>query len=198
MVRVTDDWDRRGAMSDCGINRHITRLRLPIRLAPIGIDDWANVRYVHSLAFERLASPYLDPNDIEIFRARLAIPDYTDELMQENLFGAWVENELAGTAGWRPADDNGVTARITSVFVLPVFAGLGIGSQLLADAEARAEQAGFKSFAVRATPNAVGFFETFGYEISSHGIRSVSPNQDLPITFMRKRAMQMAPSAAAN
>ncbi len=175
-------------MSDCGINRHITRLRLPIRLSPIGIDDWSAVRYVHGVAFELLASPYLEPADIELFRARLATPDYTDELMQENLVGAWVDSELAGTAGWRPADDNGASARITSVFVLPVFAGFGIGSQLLADAEARAVQAGFLNFAVRATPNAVGFFETFGYEVSSHGIRQLMPSQDVPISFMRKRA----------
>ncbi len=174
-------------MSDCSIDRHVTRLQLPIRLAPVGIDDWSAVRYVHGVAFERLASPYLEPNDIELFRARLASPEYTDDLMQENLFGAWIDTELAGTAGWRPADDHGTAARITSVFVLPVFTGLGIGSQLLADAEARAEQAGFTSYSVRATPNAVGFFDTFGYEISSHGITHIVPSQDLPITFMRKR-----------
>lgn len=177
-------------MSDCGIDRHVTRLRLPIRLAAIGIDDWAAVRYVHGIAFERLASPYLDPAEIELFKARIATPEYTDDLMRENLFGAWVDRELAGTAGWRPADDNGSVARITSVFVNPVFTGLGIGAQLLTDAEARASTAGFTNLAVRSTPNAVGFFETFGYEISSHGSSQLVANQDVPITFMRKRALE--------
>ncbi|MFM9942419.1 MAG: GNAT family N-acetyltransferase [Hyphomicrobiaceae bacterium] len=173
-------------MSDWEIDRQAQRQLLPIRLSPIGIDDWSAVRYVHRIAFERLVSPYLDPNEIELFQARISGPEYTEDLMRENLTGAWLDTELAGTAGWQPADDHGTTARITSVFVLPVFTGLGIGAQLLADAEARAEMAGFTSFSVRATPNAVGFFGALGYDISSHGISHVLANQDVPITFMRK------------
>jgi putative acetyltransferase len=159
---------------------------LPVRLARVGIDDWAAVRYVHARAFERLAAPYLEPDEVLMFNNRVAAPEYTEDLMGENLVGAWIEQELTGTAGWRPADDHGRTARITAVFVNPMFARLGIGSRLLRDAEARAEVAGYKSFSVRATPNAVGFFTLHGYDISSHGLSMIAPDAEVPVTFMRK------------
>ena len=175
-------------MNESGLIRPATRPTLPIRLAPIGIDHWADVRYLHARAFERLAAPFLDPREIELFKIRVASPEYTDELMRENLYGAWIDTELTGTAGWRATDDTGQSARITSVYVNPTFGRLGIGAQLLADAEARAEQAGFQSFSLRATPNAVGFFEAQGYHVSSHGISHIVSTTDLPITFMRKLA----------
>lgn len=174
-------------MSDCRPNADGTRPQLPIRLGAIGVDDWAAVRYVHGAAFERLASPYLEPNEIELFKARVASPEYVEDLMRENLSGAWVESELAGTAGWQPASDDGRTARITSIFVNPIFTGLGIGARLLLDAETRATQAGFTSFAVRSTPNAIGFFAVLGYEISSRGVSHVATGHDVPVAFMRKK-----------
>ncbi len=180
-------------MSECKPSPDTTQPRLPIRLRPIGIDDWAAVRYVHGVAFERLASPYLEPSEIELFKLRVASPEYVEDLMRENLSGAWVDHELAGTAGWQPASDSGATARITSIFVSPIFTRLGIGARLLVDAEARAMQAGFTSFAVRATPNAVGFFAALGYEVSSHGITHVATGHDVPVTFMRKSQLSGSP-----
>ncbi len=166
------------------------RPRLPLRLGPIGIDDWADVRYVHSTAFERLASPYLDANEIAIFNARVGSPEYVEDLMRENLLGAWIERQLVGTAGWLPASDSGTTARITSIFVNPMFAGLGVGARLLAQVEQRAAQAGYTGFAVRSPPNAVGFFLALGYDISSHGVSHAATGHDVPVTFLRKAAMR--------
>ena len=180
-------------MNDCEFQLGVLRPVMPVRLARIGIDEWAAVRYVHARAFERLAAPYLEPDEVLMFTNKVASPEYTDDLMTENLCGAWIERELAGTAGWRPADDNGRTARITAVFVNPMFARLGIGSRLLTDAEARAGQAGYRSFSARATPNAVGFFALHGYEVSSHGTSHLAPDTDVPITYMRKSAMASAP-----
>jgi GNAT superfamily N-acetyltransferase len=173
-------------MDEGGSSADRAQPRLPIRLCPIGVDDWSAVRYVHAAAFERLGSPYLEPNEIELFKIRIASPEYVEDLMRENLSGAWVERELAGTAGWQPAGDSGTTARITSIFVNPIFTGLGIGARLLVDAEARAAIAGFTNFAVRSTPNAVGFFASLGYEISAHGVSHVATGRDVPVTFMRK------------
>ncbi len=173
-------------MGDSGPSADRVQPQLPVRLCPIGLDDWAAVRYVHGAAFVRLASPYLEPNEIELFKIRIASPEYIEDLMREDLFGAWVDRELAGTAGWQPAGDSGTTARITSIFVNPIFTGLGIGARLLVDAETRATYAGFTNFAVRSTPNAVGFFAVLGYEISSHGVSHVATGHDVPVTFMRK------------
>lgn len=173
-------------MNDVGNGEAHVGLGRIARLEPIGIDDWADVRQVHRLAFERLAGPYFDREELDAFRALIASPEYTDDLMGESLIGAWIERELVGTAGWRPIDDTGSAARITSVFVSPLFARLGIGSRLVRDAETRARQAGFASFATRATSNAVGFFEALGYDISSHGVCLIGPGLDIPVTFLRR------------
>ena len=162
-------------------------LGIQAQIRPIGIDDWSAVRYVHALAFERLAGPMLDIDEIAAFKARVAQSDYTDDLQAEQLVGAWIERELVGTAGWLPTDDTGAAARITSVFVNPIFARLGIGAALVAHVEASAEQAGYRCYTTRATANAVGFFHALGYEISSHGVRTISAAHDIPVIYMRKQ-----------
>lgn len=173
-------------MNDVGNGEALTGLGRLARLEPVGIDDWADVRQVHRLAFERLAGPFFETEELAAFRTLVASPEYTDDLMGESLYGAWIERDLVGTAGWRPIDDTGSAARITSVFVNPLFARLGIGRRLVCDAEHRARQAGFASFATRATPNAVGFFEALGYDVSSHGVCLLGPGLDIPVTFLRR------------
>lgn len=185
-------------MSGSGFERLPPAPSVSVRVAPIGLDDWAAVRHVHALAFERLAGPYLDTDEIVAFKARVATPEYTEDLQSENLIGAWVEQELVGTAGWRPTDDAGTSARITSIFVHPMFARLGIGSHLLAEAERSALRAGFSALAARATPNAVSFFELNGYEVSSHGVSHIASENYVPIAFMRKLAGQPEADAGAN
>ena len=39
-------------------------------------------------------------------------PDYPAILMKEDVFGAWLDGELVGTASWQANAANGVTARI--------------------------------------------------------------------------------------
>jgi GNAT superfamily N-acetyltransferase len=158
---------------------------------PITIDELSSVRYIHAASFRRRAGQHYAPSDIEAFAEHVHGLNYTDALSdvvrQQQLYGAWLEGELVGTAGWSAARDGEVAARLRFIFVRPLFTGLGLGGRLLLEAEDVARQAGFRTFNARATLNAAEFFERFGYQRLGSGVRPLSPTRALPVAFMRKK-----------
>lgn len=156
-------------------------------LRPVGLDDWASVRYVHTASFRAHAGGHFAESELDAFAKLVRSQRYIDRLLGENVHAAFLEDQMVGTCGWTPADDNGALARITAIYVRPFFTRMGIGRQLVTDAEARARTAGFERFSVRVTFNAVGFFEKLGYDVTSYGIQALTTDQGLPVTYMRKR-----------
>jgi GNAT superfamily N-acetyltransferase len=155
--------------------------RLVVR--PLGLDDFSSLRHLHLRSLAGTAG-VLSEEEIEAFRALVGSPAYSDLLLKERTYGAWFDGELVGTVSWQGTSGANATARIGSVFVR--HPGLGIGRRLLGEAEARAFQAGFFRFAAWATANAVSFFEHLGYRQVSRGIKSLSADCQLPVTFLRK------------
>lgn len=155
-------------------------------IRPVSIDDMSLVRYLHASAFRYMAAGRHSEHEIEAFRKAVYSAAYADCILATGCYAAWIEGEMIGTAGWCPSDDTGLVARITNVFVRPLFSGGGLGRLLTQHAEERARRAGFKELSVRATLNATQFFERLGYEISAHGVQSIAPAIDLPVLFMRK------------
>jgi GNAT superfamily N-acetyltransferase len=161
------------------------------RIAPVGLDDYSAVRYVHATAFRALASAHMTEKEIEAFVAYVRTPAYTDSFLGEELYGAWIEGELVATASWCSSDDNGTVARIGAVFVNPLYVRIGLGRRLVTKVEARAAQSGFERFTTRATVNAVQFFEHLGYTIASHGVSALTPECAVQVAFMRKSAPRL-------
>lgn len=160
-------------------------------LRPIGPDDLAEVRSLHATSFRVLASQTFSEEEIAAFTDHVYSLGYTEALSEaierHQLLGAWYAGQLVGTAGWATGDGNHSVARIRWVFVRPLFTGLGLGARLLEAAEAAAQRAGFEILSVEAPLNAAEFFAGFGYETSSHGVRTVAPGQSLAVAYMRKR-----------
>jgi hypothetical protein len=164
----------------------LTDLCRIIEIRPAGIDDHASLRYLHAKALATQAAASLSDAEVEAFVHFAYSPDYADHLLAEEILGAWIDGELAGSASWHATREDRATARIGSLFVRhPRF---GIGRCLLAAVEARAAASGFTAFATWTTGNAVPFFQGQGYEITSRGIRTLSAQCALPVTFMRKLA----------
>lgn len=158
-----------------------------LEIRRVGLDDYSNVRYLHATSFRALASSRLSEDELASFVRHVYSPHYVDELIRTELFAGFLGGTLAGTAAWSGSDDSGQVARLSSVFVSPMFAGTGIGRRLVADAEARAVSSGYRRITLRATANAVGFFQRLGYEISSYGVSAeAGPAAMVPVTFMRK------------
>ncbi len=156
----------------------------------LSVDDFSTVRYVHTAAFKAQTAPLLTDEEILAFLVQVTTPGYIDALMTTHAYVATVGGQLVGTAAWTAGDDSGASARISSVFVDPLFTGGGIGRRLLSAVETSASDAGYHRFTVRATANAVPFFLALGYDIASHGVSSLSVVEgSLPVTFMRKAAV---------
>jgi GNAT superfamily N-acetyltransferase len=161
------------------------QLRLEIRGADP--DHWSDIRSLHAQAFRRLACPALEPRECQAFVDHIYAADYTAALQMQDIQVAWYEGRIIGTAGWMPSDDRGTAARITSVFVSPLFARIGVGRRLVTAAEARARTAGFRTFVARAFQPSAGFFESLGYVRSSQGVQTVGTENGIPVAFMRKQ-----------
>jgi GNAT superfamily N-acetyltransferase len=159
-------------------------------IRPIGLDDLASVRYIHATSFRMLAAQHYSPEDIDGFTEHVYGVAYTDALAaalhRQQLYGAWLENELVGTAGWSSVDDGGPMARLRYIFVRPLFTRIGLGRRLVLEAEELARQAGFHTFAVHATVNAIGFFARLGYQVTSSAVHPLSSAHALPVAFMQK------------
>lgn len=167
-----------------------------ITIRRIGIDDHSDVRHVHAKSMTAKSLDALSQAEIEAFVAFVRSPAYSDALMAEDVYGAFAERQLVGTASWHVNGDDGRTARISSVFVDPLFCGLGIGRRLLAEVETRARQSGFGQFGISATINAVPFFEKLGYREASRGVKVLGQDCALPVAFLRKTVNRMAPVTA--
>ena len=118
--------------------------------------------------------------------------------MSTELYCGIIGGQLVATAAWQVGDDTGAVARIRTVFVDGMFLKCGIGRKLVADVEARAMQSGFTRFAVKATANAVPFFQRIGYDIASYGVSAAAGmTTSLPVTFMRKSVTRAADAVTA-
>ena len=158
-----------------------------VRLRPVDIDDWSDVRYVHAGAFRTFIGPRIASHHAENFMSALDTPDYSERLGACDLTGAWVDGQLAGTAGWRPIPDDTRVARIEGLFVLPLFTFMGLGSLLLAHAEARARRAGYVAITALATCHAVPFFLRSGYDVYAQGPGISGLPRDMSGFLMRKQ-----------
>lgn len=163
-----------------------------------GLDDWSAIRQLHALSFNRLSGILFDETAAAAVKLHLETPEYTEELGRQHLAVALVEGYVVGTCGWVASDDHGHAARITSLFVDPLFTRLGIGRRLVWDAEARARAAGFQTLTARATEVTAEYFAALGYEISSQGVATPVPDLAIPVIFMRKREQAAASSDKAS
>ena len=159
---------------------------LVVQLRPISLDDWSDVRYVHREAFRTVIAPRVSPRCVDEFMASLDTPAYVDRLMNSDLVGAWLDGQLAGTAGWLPTDPSGHVARIEGLFVQPLFTFMGLGSLLLVHAEARAHRAGYTAVTAPATSSSVPFFLRHGYDIYVQSVGISDLPSDVPVFLMRK------------
>jgi len=110
-------------------------------------------------------------------------------------FSAWLAGELLGTAAWRINADDGTQARVGFVFAR--HSGFGIGSRLLAEAEARALAWGFDRLTSFTTLNGVPFFQKRGYTVVSRGVKVFSAECALPVAFLAKRLARRPAGAPA-
>jgi GNAT superfamily N-acetyltransferase len=161
-----------------------------LEIAPAGIDQMSDLRHLHALSARRLAAGMLSEAEIEAFASYIYTEAYSGRLTEvvqaRRLLVARLDGALVASAGWTPANDAGAIARLTGVFVSPLYARQGIGRRLLERVETQALQAGFAICTVRAPLGAAPFFARIGYDVASHGVWPIDRDTALPVAFMRK------------
>ena len=70
-----------------------------VSLGLVGLDDWSDVRALHARALERLIGAFLEADASTAIRHYVFTPEYTEELLGENLIAASLDGHLIGTAG---------------------------------------------------------------------------------------------------
>lgn len=156
-----------------------------VEVRRVGMDDLSHVRYVHTTSFRSLGAAHYSEEELDAFGHHIAAPAYADKILGDEALAAWLGAEMVATVAWSAAD-TGLSARICSLFVRPLFTRVGIGRRLVCLAEDEARSKGFQSFRAVATMNAVSFFERQGYRVTSYGTRAIAPQLGLAVAFMRK------------
>lgn len=154
------------------------------------IDELSTIRYVHAQSLRAAALRWAGDDEIAAFTDYIYSFDYGEAvataIYNHTLGSIRADGRLVATCGWSPISDEADAARVRWCHVLPMFANMGMGAALLAHAETAAEDYGHTTLVARASPNAVGFFERYGYNITSHGTRAMGAGHTLPVTFLRK------------
>jgi GNAT superfamily N-acetyltransferase len=153
----------------------------------VGLDDHAQVRYLHARAMRTRCGDALSDSELAAFLAFVDSASYSDHLRTEEVHGAFIDGQLIGTASWLASADDGETARIAGVFVHPLFTRLGLGGRMLAEVEGRASQSGFDHLGAATIISALPFFERHGYVEASRGVKAFGADCWLPVAFLRKR-----------
>lgn len=144
-----------------------TGIASALELRPVTVDDMSNLRYLHTSSYRSLVASTVDGDEAENFLALVNSPYYADQILTERHFAAWLGRELVGSAGWLASDGGTRCARLSSVYVQPMFTRCGIGRRLVRLVEADARDCGVDHFQLKATENSVGFWQKMGYRAAS-------------------------------
>ncbi len=156
-----------------------------IRLA--SLDDYSTIRHIHASAARSLVDRLIEAADAERSIREIYTVAYVSELASKRTYVGLLNGDLVATCAWSPSDDRGHSARISALFVLPLFQGIGIGSRMMAHAEQDAADHGFARFSAIVPVALAPAAEALGYRTASFGTsRDVVPGTPLQVAFMRK------------
>lgn len=131
--------------------------------------DGEAIRAVHRESILGLGPAAYDEEQVEAWAAGCVDADYAAGIESEDPFLVATAGEEVvgfGSLSVGPPEDYtvDVDGEVTGVYVRPAHAGRGVGSRLLATLEDRARAAGIDRLGLTASANAVGFYESRGYE----------------------------------
>lgn len=151
------------------------------------VDDFSTIRHIHTSTVRALKDSLLSESEITEAARVIRSTGYLSELMQKTLHVALINGDIVGTGAWSPSNDRGVAARISAVFVAPLFQGQGVGRHLIGELERDAADNGYQRLTATVPVAVVAVFDALGYAVASHGVsRDAIPGTLLQVAFLRK------------
>jgi len=157
-----------------------------LEIRALSVDEMSSARYVVATSFARGASEHYSRPQIDAFVEFVRSPQYSDLLVGNRAYGAFIDTEMVGVAAWSITEIKSPTARLIAVFVLPMFSGNGIGTRLAEYLEEEARAAGYRAQETSALLGARGFFEHLGYHETGEASWSLPSGRAIPVAMMRK------------
>lgn len=158
-----------------------------LRLRPFAHDDTDAVVDLRNRAFDELSGDAYSPVQKAALRENRTQGDYAEDLIRNHIMLAFDGTlGLVAMGGWIAMPDDPEIGRIRKLAVHPAVARQGLGRHMVEDAEQRASDAGCKRFIVRASINAVPFYERLGYRVTEFGTMKAGGDVDIPMAMMRK------------
>jgi GNAT superfamily N-acetyltransferase len=152
-----------------------------------GIDDYSTIRHVQSSAIRSQTDKLLDDAEVTVAIRAVYTPAYSADLFLKTVRVAILNGDIVGTCAWGPSDDRGTAARISALFVAPLFQGNGIGRRLIEDVERDAAHNGFSRFTATVPVSIVPLFTALNFVTASFGTsRDVIPDVSLQVAFLKK------------
>lgn len=152
-----------------------------------GIDDYSTIRHIQSSAIRSLGDKLLDGDEVTNATKKIYTADYITELSSKTLHVAVLNGDIVGTCAWEPSDDRGSAARLSSLYVAPLFQGKGIGCRLVEAATEDAAASGYRRIMATVPVSVVPLFAALGFSTASFGTsRDVIPDASLQVAFLRR------------
>jgi putative acetyltransferase len=162
-------------------------MKTDLRLRPFAADDTDAVVDLRNRSFEELSGDAYTPAQKAALRENRAQKDYAEDLIRNHIMLGFDDGlGLVAMGGWIAMPDDPDIGRIRKLAVHPAVARQGFGRHMAEDAEQRARDAGCKRFIVRASINAVPFYERLGYRVTELGTMKAGGDVDIPMAMMRK------------
>lgn len=166
----------------------VMRENLGLEIRPIGLDNFSELRRIHTLAYRSSLGSDLSEEQIDRLVEFINTAEYTQLVLQTECVGTWLDGRLCATASWMPGGSAGASAKIVGVCVDPLFGGMGMGRRLVGEIEARARRAGFAVLTARCPVTTAPFFELMGFAGTSRGVWSIPFGVTISVLHMRKGA----------
>lgn len=151
-----------------------------IRAAIAGDAD--EICRMHVAAIRQTCSSTYDAAQIESWTANKSPERYLGAIERHPFFVAVVDGNIVGFCELDPH-----RAEMLAVYVHPAHLRQKIGRRLLQAAEAAARDRSLSRLSLRATLNAIPFYEANGYTVDAMGFHVLADGTELPCADMHKQ-----------
>lgn len=143
--------------------------------------DAPGIHTVHHAAIRGICASVYSPDQIDAWTSVISTDSYVSGM---ELFDFLVAEHEGSILGFSVVNVPG--AELNTLYVAPSAGGQGVGSALLKEAEDLAFAAGVQRITLKATLNAVTFYERAGYSQLGPALHPLPTGQQLPCIRMAK------------